>query len=90
MTIKARKWDRLLWGIQLTTPRGKPILIGSVWSDAREYSPGEPSRPLLFLSRRSAREWCAQKTARMLSESAVADWRFRPVRVREIVRIAGR
>lgn len=87
MTIKARKWDRLLWGIQLTTPRSKPILIGSAWSDAREYSPGEPSRPLLFLSRRSAREWCAKRTAS--SSAATKDWRYRPVRVREIVRIAG-
>ena len=47
---------------------------------------GEPTRPLLFTSRTLARQWCEAERTKYALRAACRDWRFRPVRVREIVR----
>lgn len=83
-------WDRLLWGIEFTggMPDDKPGLIGTTWmrpAVAPSYM-DEPTRPCLFYTRQKAREWCKAKMAEYSGrEDCCARWRFRPVRVRELV-----
>lgn len=78
---------RQLWGIQLKTLKNdRPIgpLFDS-WHDVRQpFYEGEPTRPLLFVSRRLAREWCKQRRARYADrEDDCAQWYFKPIRVKE-------
>jgi hypothetical protein len=65
-----------------------PILIGTAWNPNLVYNhPNEPTRALLFTSRKSARAWCKAR------ESACKElgWRFVPVKVREtVVKITGK
>lgn len=88
---KPKPWNRLLWGVEFSSPRAKPMLLGSVWLDPMPKSQytGEPSRALLFTTRKAAREWCSNKMASYAErpETTAWRWRFRPVRVREIVRV---
>ena len=72
----------------------KPMLIGSGWhehvrTESKPY-PGEPTRALLFHTRKDARDWCR---ARNEEYKAMADfvrhWRMRVVRVRERVEACG-
>lgn len=85
-------WDRLLWGIVFQSHKGdEPRLIGWLWASNLGGTPyeGEPTRALLFTSRKAARDWCAD-TMRKWRENRQQDdsvwaWRVRPVRVRESV-----
>jgi hypothetical protein len=80
-------WERDLWAVEMRSGscRPEPILIGDAWHSitAPKY-PGEPSRCLLFRTRKLARAWCVEATVKHAKHST--DWRFRPVRVRETVK----
>ena len=82
-------WDRRLWGIAFRgAEKERSILLGARWATPvpPRYD-GEPSRALLFTSRAAARRWCAAKQATYAGRTdACAQWRFTPVRVREVVR----
>lgn len=88
-------WDRLLWGVEFADrgvefvdSRKDRFLIGTAWMNPRPKSQykGEPTRPILFTTRKQAREWCKNKQAEYAGRTDfVAKWRFRPVRVREKV-----
>mgnify|MGYP001618310194 FL=1 len=87
-----RSFSRLSWGVLWDTAGRDaigPIFRGhhDFETPAQPYD-GEPTRPLLFRSRRHAREWCA-KTHRQYASPCPA-WRWRPVRVRETLRVVGR
>ncbi len=90
MTVTAKSYDKLLWGVRFTGSSVDPVpmLIGTLWMDrAREQAyPGEPTRALLFTTRAAAREFCRYQMARWsLGDSIVRQWRVQPVRVREVV-----
>jgi hypothetical protein len=81
-----RNWDRKLWAVEMRSAscRPDPIIIGTSWHSVQPVQyPGQPTCPLLFVTRRRAREWCAAKTVECARHSS--DWRFRPVRVREVL-----
>ncbi len=83
--MKAKAWNRELWGIEFKSKETPPMLIGGGWHEAmiRPRYPGEPSRAVLFTSRRLAREWCEakQKTYNV----NLPDWKLRVVKVLEVV-----
>ena len=88
-------WDRMLWGIEFSGSAHdeEPMLIGTLWAsdiDRNPY-PGEPTRALLFCSRKEARAWCAKEMAEWREgrrpDDIVMRWRVRPVRVRETVQV---
>ena len=77
-------WDKKLWGIEYTTLDGRKIIISNMWhhySAAPHLYPGEPSRAMLFTTRKTAREWMASE-----SHYSVSRRYWRVVRVRETVR----
>lgn len=86
-------WDRTLWAVEMRSASGRPMLIGDSWHaltgdawhalTAPKY-PGQPSRCLLFTTRKLARAWCAEATDKHAEHSK--DWCFRTVRVRETVK----
>jgi hypothetical protein len=81
-----RHWDRLLWAVEMRSASCRPegMLIGDAWhAIAPPAYEGEPTRCLLFRTRRLARAWCIEATVKHANHST--DWRFRPVRVRETV-----
>lgn len=81
-------WNRKLWGVELITPNNTTTLIGSGWihNNVSHYT-GEPTRALLFCTRRQAREWCHGKMQEYAGrKDCCADWRYRAVRVVESVR----
>lgn len=83
MAGKLRIWDKLYWGIVLVGIRpDRDAIIGEGWDSQRprQYN-GEPLRPLLFTTRKAAREWAK---SRMAVQSYFND-RFRVIRVRQIV-----
>lgn len=88
--MKRLTWKRDLWGVEMRSrkDRPEPILIGQAWHAVvpPEYA-GEPPRCLLFWTRKMARAWCKEATAKHAKHSA--DWRFRPIRVRETVKPVG-
>ena len=82
--------ERALWAVALRTSScrsklSKPILIGDTWHavTAPKYA-GEPIRCLLFRTRKLAKAWCLMATRKHARHS---HWRFRPVRVRETIRV---
>ena len=85
-------WNRRLWGI-LFVSRARPgtvdrQIIGAAWERPRPAQyPGEPTRCLLFDTRKTAREWCKRKNAEFTGHADLRKWRWKvsPVRVREIV-----
>lgn len=90
--MKPSPWDRLFWGISFTGryKDERHLLLGTAWHTTplqqSELYPGEPTRPLLFQTRAQAREWCKAKHAVYAGrKDCCKDWRFRPVRVRELV-----
>lgn len=90
----AKPWARRLWGVEFrgSDPRLRPHLLGTAWltnrSPSGDFYPGEPTRPLLFTTRAAARAWCdAKQSAYAQDHDRCADWRFRPVRVLETVRV---
>ncbi|OGP46224.1 MAG: hypothetical protein A3K30_03900 [Deltaproteobacteria bacterium RBG_13_51_10] len=79
-------WDRLLWGVEFSQPDERPFLVGEGWATypAQPLYAGQPTRALLFDTRKQAREWCRKKEAGYAGhQNGCAKWRFRPVRVRE-------
>lgn len=82
-------WNRKLWGVEYFSKGKSSHLISSTWGGQAGTYPEEPTRALLFNTRRQARAWC--KTRNQWSKSRkdrCATWRFRPVRVIETVRKA--
>lgn len=81
------KWDRLLWAVEFRSvepPFETSFLLGAAWHDGwRMTYDGEPSRTLLFRTRKHASDWCKENEKRVARHSP--HWRFRPVRVRETV-----
>jgi hypothetical protein len=79
-------WDRSLWAVEMRSKSCRPegMFITDSWHAVtpKKYL-GEPTRPLLFWTRRQARAWCAAKTIDYKRHSP--DWKFKPVRVREIL-----
>jgi len=85
-------WNRKLWGVEFTSNNGRKLLLGSLWyhefTHLRKYYDQEPTRALLFCTRKAAREWCKKEQAKYAHRTdCCADWRFRPVRVRETVKV---
>ena len=83
-----RPWDRKLWGVTLmpTQPeRGeRPLLLGSLCDDGvvrRGAYPGEPTRKLLFQSRKDCRAWIKAHRGDYFGKH------YRCVRVRERVEV---
>lgn len=84
--------DRVVWGVLFDGFKGEPTkMIGGGWHPelrGARYD-GEPTRPLLFTSRRLARVWCQEQRAKYADRpDFVREWRFRPVRLRESWRLA--
>lgn len=83
-----RGWDRDLWAVDFIGSVGDRLsILGTGWSEPHppSYS-GEPSRALLFTTRALARAWCRAKQATYAGRTdSLAAWRFRPIRVREVV-----
>lgn len=79
-----RGWDRMLWGVAFRDPNRKRhdghFLVGTAWDRAPRSTPAtEPTRPLLFCTRRAARAWCKAQQGNHYAKS------IRVVRVRETV-----
>jgi hypothetical protein len=91
--MKPKLWDRKLWGIEFrgSLKDDRPRLIGAGWLDSAHlvsYYQGEPTRALLFTTRTEARAFCDVQHAKYIGRTdCCAKWRFRPVRVRETVRV---
>ena len=83
-----REWNRTFWGVKFTSSLDdSPILLGSIWR-VEKYSPfpDEPTRPMLFRTRAAARKWCKEQMDKNSKRTDhLADWKFRPVKVREQV-----
>jgi hypothetical protein len=64
------------------TTRLESMILGTQWHklEPRRY-PGEPTRALLFTTRKAASEWARQ--ARLKHAKHSPDWKFKPVRIRE-------
>jgi hypothetical protein len=77
-------WNRNLWGVEMSTARDSPILLGQAWHTQNHpaFYAGEPTRALLFDTRKQARAWCVQKLSGWIGKG----WRLTPVRVIETVR----
>ena len=77
------RWGVVKVGTGLLGERwGGPALIEAL----AKVHPHGPTRPLLFVTRRHARAWCAAQHAKYAAypEGHICRaWRFRPVRVRE-------
>lgn len=86
-TVKKRPWhSRLQWGVQFTNADGDTELLFSGWEHRARLSryPGEPSRALLFTTRKTAAAWCQEKRKKFHDRTDhLKKWRFTPVRVRE-------
>ena len=84
------RWNRSLWGVEFFAGDGKKrLLLGAGWGGMTRASyAGEPTHALLFTSRAAARAWCVMKQAGYAGRADFcAQWWFRPVRVRETVRV---
>lgn len=82
-----RVWPpRVFWGIAFSGASDvEPSMIGSTWHRGwSQQDNAEPSRPMLFRSRKAAREWCADRHAEYSQrQDSLRFWRFRPIKVRE-------
>lgn len=81
-------WDRKLWAIEMTgCGHRRPSILGDAWAGLRPaLYEGQPANPLLFLTRKQAREWCRLAHQKWGARSdACSKWRFRPRRVRSTV-----
>lgn len=82
---KREHWHHVRWGIDYQGIG----LLGRTWrEDVRHKTlyDGEPGRALLFETRDQARKWCRAQHEKYKTHSYCSRWRFRPVRVEEIVR----
>lgn len=79
--------NRLLWAAEFSSPFTDARLLFTAWNKTSlpQYE-GEPSRVMLFNTRKEARAWCKAKNEMYgARQDLCRDWRFRPVRVRETV-----
>lgn len=78
-----RAWDRTLWAVAFKSPgTNQPFLVGESWHAVRPAAyVDEPTRALLFRTRRTAREWAKAKT--LDSKRHSVGWKLWAVRVRE-------
>ena len=77
-------WDRVLWGVEFRSrDKDEPtILVGALWASAvRLGHYGEPTRTLLFCTRKQARDWCRESNER----DGHLGWKYTPIKVRERV-----
>jgi len=82
------RWHEKLWGIEFrSSADGEKMLLGSIWHGTKIISyDGEPTRALVFCTRKAARAWCRNKmNAYKGQEGVCRKWRFRPIRVIETV-----
>lgn len=84
-------WCKELWGVQFTgsIKDNKPMLLGTAWHESGRFAQyaGQPTRALLFQTREDARAWCQdQRRKNEGRNDCCAQWRFKPVRVVEIVK----
>lgn len=83
-----RGWDRVLWGVVWQTS-DHTSLIGSLHHpDEKPTYAGEPTRALLFTTRKAARAFCQSRRAQYAEypkPHICLAWRWTPVRVRETV-----
>lgn len=86
MKIGHGVWDRTFWGIEFESSEGK-FLIGGGWHKdmLKPQYIGQPTRPILFINRELAREWCDAENAKFAGGSYPADWKVRPIKVREVI-----
>lgn len=65
-----------------STPCPESMILCTQWHklEPRRY-PSEPTRALLFTTRKAASDWARQ--ARIKHAKHSPDWKFKPVRVRE-------
>lgn len=88
-------WDRKMWGIELWIGAGETGkeyvgLLGGGWNGReaeRARYEGEPTRVLVFRTRKQARDYCVKKHLEYKDHPVCGRWRFCPVRVRETVRV---
>lgn len=73
----------------MTSRFEQSILLGDAWHSVRPmHYLGEPTRALIFWSRRQARVWCAAAHKRYSDRpDDCRRWKFRPVKVRETLRL---
>ena len=87
-TNPIKQWDKRVWGVRFDNGfDDQTLLLGLLWNNTFKYAThdGDPLRPLLFNSRRLAREWCTAQMDQWKIYSVghpVRKWRVRPVRVR--------
>lgn len=77
-------WDKVLWGVELShcASNERTLMLGS--ARHRPYRRGhedEPTRVLLFCTRKQARDWC--KSSNELAGHL--GWKYTPIKVRERV-----
>jgi hypothetical protein len=81
-----RHWRRVLWAVEMRSRSCRPegMILGRAWHEIESprYA-GEPTRCMLFRTRRQARAWCKEAAEKHSKHSP--DWKFRPIRVREII-----
>lgn len=90
MTVSVESWDRKLWGIQFKgAMEHRWSLLGASWMSQEAGAPryiGEPTRVLSFSIREQARAFCDVMYAKYRDRNdCCGKWRFRPVRIRELV-----
>lgn len=76
---------RKLWGVELSHDgeRLGPLFMGWHGIQRAAYE-GEPTRPMLFTTRTTARKWCKNKMAVYSHRTdQCAKWRFSPIPVEE-------
>ena len=81
-------WNRKLWGVEFSDKSSdEPVLLGSLWRTEKSIPyPDEPTRKMLFVTRKAARKWCKDQMQKYSNRTdCCKDWKFRPVRVREQV-----
>ena len=91
--MKPKPWDRKMWGVmRLPSNRNDHrndlcMLLGSAWSNRwykiRSLGMGEPTRVLLFNTRRECRAWINDQR----KDGKFGSNHFRCVRVRELVEV---
>jgi hypothetical protein len=73
-------WNRVLWGVEFSSKIDGPIVIGAAWDNIFPNAyVGEPTRALLFNTRRQAREWCHRRN----EANNQPGWKFKPIKIRE-------
>lgn len=85
-----RPWSNRKWGVAfIGAMRETPSLLGEGWYKYPNFGQrfdGETSRALMFKTRRQARAWCKAQHAKYEHRNdCCKQWRFRPVRVQELI-----